>query len=199
VYRGQVIAFDVNSPLMTGPYSAEIASDGTFEFKDLWPGRYVFQVDGSGDADAYMKSIEYGGHETLGIPVTLTSSGGKLAITLSKGAARIAGSITPADSEGKVSGLQVVLTPDPPCSYSFCSLFLTADQNGHFTFAHVPPGKYYVFAVDADAGVLPNEDFTAQLAPTALEIEVPEGADLQIKVPRIPADDVQRAIASISR
>ncbi len=190
-----VFALDLGSPLMSHPYVEEVEPDGTFKIENVWPGTYVLSISGEGE---YVKSIQYGGQEVLGAPVVLTGSAAQVEILVSTGAGRVGGSVHSSDSDANISGLQVALASESPRLDRAGLQLAKTDQDGHFSFTNVPPGKYYAFATaEVDPGLLENRDLIAQLQQDGLEIEVPENGDLQIDVPLLSPDDVQRAIAAI--
>ena len=189
-----VAAGDAGSPLMSHPYQANVEPDGAFTIQNVWPGKYLFGSGGPGQGD-YVKSVQYGGQEVLGIPVELSSDAAQIEITISGGAGRIDGSLQQPESGAPVGGLQVVLALEPLRSDDGV-LVTKSDQDGHFSFATVRPGKYYAFAVgDVDFGLLQNKSFIAQLQGNGVEVDLPESGKLQIRVPIISSEDVQRALS----
>jgi len=190
----KVIARDVDSPAMSHPYSAEIEPDGTFKIENVWPGRYVIGLH-SGNQGDYLESIQYGGSEVLGAPIALTSTA-QVEIVVSGGAGRVDGLVRPSDSEASAGGLQAVLASQSPRLDNEGLLLAKTDQDGRFSFQKVSPGKYYAFATaDVDPELLQNRDFLAQLKPNGLEVELPANGTLQIRIPIVSADAVQRALS----
>ncbi len=193
----KVFAADTASPLMSHPYAAHVESDGSFKIENVWPGNYVFGI-GAGAPGDYVKSVQYGGYEVLGVPLELTASPGPFEITLSGGTGRIEGSIQPADSDVSAGGLQVVLISDEPRTDDAGLQLAKADQAGQFSFKYVVPGNYHAFAVaDVDPELLRNRSLANQLQGSAAEVEVSEGGNLQIHVPVIAAEAVQRALSML--
>ena len=190
----EVIARDVDSPAMSDPYSATIEPNGTFKIEKVWPGRYVVGLSGENQGD-YLKSIQYGGSEVLGAPVALTSNA-QIEIVISGGAGRVDGFVQPSDSEVNVGGLEAVLAFESPRLDEEGLLLAKTDQDGRFSFQRVPPGKYYAFAVaDVDPGLLENGEFLGQLKQSGIEVELPENGTLQIRIPIVSPDVVQRALS----
>lgn len=147
--------------------------------------------------DDYIKSVQYGGQEVLGVPVELANSAAPIELTLSGGAGRIDGSVQPEDSDVSVGGVQVVLASETP-RVDDGVLLAKTDQDGHFSFKNVVPGKCYAFAVaDLDLGLLQSRVFLAQFQEKGLEVEVSENGNLRIRIPIVPAEDVQRALRTL--
>ncbi len=188
-----VIAADAGSPLMSHPYQASVEPDGKFTIGSVWPGKYLLGcAAGQGN---YVKSIEYGGQEVLGVPVDLITSAGQIEVTVSGGAGRIDGSVQAPDSGASIGGLEVVLASEAPRSDYYGVLLAKSDQDGQFSFKNVPPGKYQVFAVaDVEAGLLENRSFINQFQENGIEVDLPENGNLQIHVPIVSSEDVQRAL-----
>ena len=94
-----------------------------------------------------MKSARMGAEDVLqkGLEVERGSSGGMLEIVLSAASAQLEGTVTEHDKP--VAGAQVRVKPDPETPYNrIRSTSASTDQNGHFLFNTLPPGKYRIAA-----------------------------------------------------
>jgi hypothetical protein len=188
-----VTARDINSPA-SEPYSSDVNPDGAFKIENVWPGEYVFGLSEETPGE-YVKSIQYGGREILGQAIALTDATTQIEVLMGTGARSIDGLVQPADSNPNIAGLQVVLVLETPRLDNESLLLAKTDQNGHFSFKNVPPGRYYAFAVaDVDPGLLENRNFIGQLEGSALEADLPGDGKLPKGVPIVPPDEVQRAL-----
>ena len=70
-----------------------------------------------------------------------------LEIVLGSDGAQLEGSVTDKDHDQPIAGAQVRLKLDPETPYNRSrSHSANTDQNGHFTFDSLPPGKYRLVA-----------------------------------------------------
>ncbi|HEX4810560.1 MAG TPA: carboxypeptidase-like regulatory domain-containing protein [Bryobacteraceae bacterium] len=188
-----VTAKDMNSPA-SEPYSGDVGPGGAFKIENVWPSKYVFGVSFENPGE-YVKSIQYGGREILGQAIALTGATTQIEVLMGTDARSIDGLVQPADSNPIIGGLQVVLVLETPRLDNESLLLARTDQNGHFSFKNVPPGRYYAFAVaDVDPGLLENRNFIGQLEGSALEADLPGDGKLPKGVPIVPPDEVQRAL-----
>jgi hypothetical protein len=176
------------------PSFAVLQPDGTFQIRDVWPGKYFVRASPKDRGD-YVKSILYGGEEALADPVDVTSNpgngGADIQVILAKGAGKVEGTIQPPEGE-KGDGYTVALISGTGVLSS------AVDQNGHFSFHGIPPGKYHALAATGvEAGLWQNSDFYSQLRDKGIEFELPESGDVQIQVPIVAAADIERATASL--
>jgi len=125
---------------------AEVKRDGSFQITDALDGNYALRVYGM-EQGWYVKSARLGAEDVLqkGIEMEKGSSGGTLEIALSSAGAQLEGAVTEHDKP--VAGAQVRAKPDPETLYNrMRSTSASTDQNGHFTFSTLPPGKYRITA-----------------------------------------------------
>jgi protocatechuate 3,4-dioxygenase beta subunit len=125
---------------------ALVKRDGSFEITEVPNGNYELRVYGM-ELGWYVKSARLGAEDVLqkGLEVEKGSSSGTLEIVLSSGTAELEGSVTEHDKP--VAGAQVRVKPDPETLYNrMRSTSASTDQNGHFTFNTLPPGKYRITA-----------------------------------------------------
>ncbi len=206
---GSAAGISVNIENLKGNGAAafsHVESGGEFRIEDVPPGNCVVTVLLPNPND-YVASIQYGGQEVLGQPVDFAAGGGSLDISIRKGAGQIEGSVDRGDREETApsetkpaSASTVALISDPPRWDDKGVLFARADQMGHFSFNGVPPGKYRLLAnEDIDEGLWLNRNFLSQILNSGVELELPENGKLQIRVPLLAADDIERAMASVEQ
>ena len=125
---------------------AQVERDRSFQIPDVVDGSYALRFYGL-EQGWYVKSARMGAEDVLqkGLEVERGSSGGTLKIVLSAASAQLEGTVTEHDKP--VAGAQVRVKPDPetPCN-RIRSTSASTDQNGHFLFNTLPPGKYRIAA-----------------------------------------------------
>ena len=120
--------------------------DGSFRFDDVADGSYALHVSGM-EQGWFVKSGRLGAEDVYqkGLQVERANAGGSLEIVLSSASAQLEGSVT--DHDKPVVGALVRARPDPETAYNRNrSRDTSTDQNGHFSFDILPPGKYRVVA-----------------------------------------------------
>lgn len=125
---------------------AQVERDGSFQIPDVVDGSYALRFYGL-EQGWYVKSARMGAEDVLqkGLEVERGSSGGTLEIVLSAASAQLEGTVTEHDKP--VAGAQVRVKPDPETPYNrIRSTSASTDQNGHFLFNTLPPGKYRIAA-----------------------------------------------------
>lgn len=186
----EVTASDVRG-MMGQPYIAPVQPDGTFQLAAVWPGKYFVNVSIK-DQEDYVKSILYDGAEVLGLPMDLAANAGEtLQVILAKGAGQVEGTVQTAEKD-KLGGYNVVLISERG------ALFSAADQNGHFSFKGIAPGRYRAFASSgAEPGLWQSPEFSSQFSDKGVEVDLPESGHVQIQVPVLAAREIERAIANL--
>src|SRR5208283_999274 len=127
---------------------AEVKKDGSFQFKDVADGSYALQVSGM-ENGWFVKSARMGGEDVYqkGAQIEKGASAGSLEIMLSSDGAQLEGSVRDKEHDQPIAGAQVRVKFDPETPYNrSCSHSASTDQNGHFSFDALPPGKYRVVA-----------------------------------------------------
>jgi protocatechuate 3,4-dioxygenase beta subunit len=125
---------------------AKVKPDGSFEITDVSDGNYALQVSGI-EQGWYIKSARLGAQDVLqkGLVLEQGFAGGTLEIVLGSARAQLEGTVTEHDQP--VAGAQVRARPEPETFYNRTrSASASTDQNGHFTFDALAPGKYRITA-----------------------------------------------------
>ncbi len=115
-----------------------------------------------------MKSARLGAQDVLqkGLELEQGSPTGTLEIALSSASAQLEGTVTQQDQP--VPAAQVRAKPDPETFFNqMNSASASTDQNGHFTFTALAPGKYRITAklpsVSSEAPSIISEPKTVTL------------------------------------
>jgi hypothetical protein len=126
--------------------SPMVDSDGQFRVTGMEPAPYSVSV-GMLPPPLYVKSMRFNGRDVDGAIDLAGSSAASLELVVSSGTASMSGVVS--DSNGPVGrGIFVFAAP----SFHIAS----TDEKGHFSFEGLPPGQYYVVAMDIP-GMLPPE------------------------------------------
>lgn len=131
---------------MAGGGAAWSETDGSFQMTGVVDGDYALRIYGL-EQGWYVRSAHMGGDDVLekGLQVEKGSVSGNLEIVLSSSGAQLEGSVT--DHDKPAGGAHVWAKPERETPYNrMRSNSATTDQNGHFTFNTLAPGKYRVTA-----------------------------------------------------
>jgi hypothetical protein len=125
---------------------AQSKPDGSFLISGVSDGDYAVWIYDL-EQGWYMRSARVGGEDVLekGLQVEKGSSVGTLEITISPAAAQLEGVVT--DHDKLAGGARVWARPEPETPYNrMLSKRTSTDQNGHYVFPTLAPGKYRVIA-----------------------------------------------------
>jgi hypothetical protein len=175
------------------PSVAEVRSDGAFEFRGLngprrilirqMPASWTLKSVHANGADLTDKAIAFGtsAQSLTDVAIAVTTRGGA-----------VTGSAI--DSNGRAATDYAVLL------YATSSDLWYADSRfvrmtrpidgGQFTINGLPPGQYYVAAVewlkgDDTGGEWQDSRFLDSLAAHAMRVSVPDGQNLSVKLPLV--------------
>jgi protocatechuate 3,4-dioxygenase beta subunit len=130
------------------PAWAGVNKDGSFQLKDVADGGYVLHISLM-EQGWFVKSARQAGEDVYqkGVQLEKGASAGSLEIVLSSDGARLEGSVTDKDHDQPIAGARVQLKLEPQTPYNRGrGRIINTDQNGHFTFDSLPPGKYRLVA-----------------------------------------------------
>ena len=146
---------------------AQVKQDGSFEIADVSDGNYALRISGI-EQGWYMKSARLGAQDVLqkGLEVEQGSASGTLEVALDSASSQLEGTVTQQDQP--VPAAQVRAKPDPETFFNrMNSASASTDQNGHFTFTALAPGKYRITAklpsVSSEAPSIISEPKTVTL------------------------------------
>jgi hypothetical protein len=158
---------------VTSGYGVGVPNDeGFFTIRDLKPGRHQIELE-LPDKLWYLKAMAMTGSKPAVDPATglTVKSGDKLnglRLTIASGAALLSGKIMLAENTPPPVRLHVHLIPAEPQANDNVLRFAetNADADGAFTFTHIAPGKYFVFA----RTIPDSESADKSLRPAAWEV-----------------------------
>ena len=134
-------AFEQNRPV-------PVNADGSFRFKDVFPGKYELKVDPMPE-NAYIKTVRLDNTDFPDAVLDLTHGAGssKLKVSLSLNAATISGSVV--DDKGDpaqhlMSFVVLARSPDEPNDVAAQRL----TQGGTYSLRGIRPGKYRLYVFD---------------------------------------------------
>jgi hypothetical protein len=144
-------------------FTADVAPDGTFEFKEKFPpGAYSLVVNGQGPH--FMTNMIATGAKVMGRSVEIGSQDVRISVTVSGTFADVSG-FTMRNAKRAPAILVVVLPQGPTRDIVKTPRFDQSNGDGSFDFPQIPPGNYVIFALE-NAWDLDYEkpDFLSQFA-----------------------------------
>jgi protocatechuate 3,4-dioxygenase beta subunit len=157
-------------------HGARANADGTFEIKDIAPGKYLVEVTFGDDARAYyVRSVRFNGSPADG-GFTINGADGSLLVALSPDSAELKGSALD-EHDKPIPDATVVLVPDESFRKAVSRYGKThTDQNGRFTLRRITPGSYTVYAwQDLDGEPYLDPEFLSTQQDHGLSIHVNPG------------------------
>ena len=165
---------------------AQVSDDGSFVLQDVGAMDYRVRVVGLPQG-AYLLSGRIESKDALNEPFTV-DQGAQLQLQLGFSPGRVSGTISD-DRGAPTQGVQAVLVPDEARRGRTDSYFSTStDQNGQYTFANVPPGRYKLFAwEEVPAGAYQYPDFIRRYEERGQSITVNANGAVTADARLIPA------------
>jgi protocatechuate 3,4-dioxygenase beta subunit len=172
-----------------GPQAAARGIEGTgFTLRNVPPGRSTVNVSG-GQANCYVKSIRYGGHEIPADGVDLTT-GAALEIVVSPEGARLDGKVVNAAGEPLFRGIVSLFATDAQGATAPTPPIAMTDRNGEFRFAMLRPGEYQVYAWEAvDQNSVQTAEFLKPYAARSKAVKLEAKGTATVSLTGIPAGE----------
>jgi len=176
-----------------GSLTARLAGASSFKILEVPPDSYYLNFMNLPEG-AYVKSIRLNNQEVLdkGLDLTGVRGAAMIDITLSLKAASLEGTVT--DGEQPAGGSVVVVLPDPlRPSQPYLNLFLTADQEGGFRAAGLPPGAYKLYAFpDSEAESAQDLDYVRSFESRAVSVTLEEEGKGRVDLKLLKPEDARR-------
>ena len=175
---------------MNGRSAATLKADGSFELKNVPPGRYRFEVysDSKALADSYVESLVAGTKDFADTGLAIDGGTLNLDIAVSLGAGLIEGTVTDDKNEALANSIVVAIPeakyqrPGDRCQRT------AADQSGHFSLRGLRPGQYALSAWEAlDDDEDLDADFLKRHQSQATVIKLDKGGHKTAPLKAIPA------------
>jgi hypothetical protein len=182
---------DAMSALGLVPMPAEVHADGSFEWKDVAPGRYFVQLSEQRSVpDWFLKSVSAGGHDASESGFTVGGGPTSLDVVASANGASIEGVATNTKDE-PVADAVVVAVPEARFRRLPDHFGKTlSDQSGHFRLQGLSSGSYTIFAWESVEGeAYYNSDFLKNYEGQGKDLHVAEGEHASLQVRVIPEND----------
>jgi hypothetical protein len=181
---------------------ANAAADGSFTLKQVPPGEWILNVNPL-PPGAFLKVARFGDQDVRFARMEIEpGSQDALNVVVSMNTAQIHGQVD-AGSGGQVDAgagdskrAGVLLAPTG--QYSTLTRFfydVAADDAGTFELKDIAPGKYKIFALEKFAPAeFKTPEVAGQLDPLGEEIELAEGASLEVHPKLIPVPRAREAL-----
>ena len=174
---------------------AHVNSDGSFEWKNVPPGRYYIELAGDrgASADWFMKSTAAGGREAADSGFSV--GGGVTAVEFVASANGAVVDGVAVDNKGEpLANATVVAVPETRLRARTDRYRKTVgDQRGHFTLHGLPPGEYTLFAWESvDGEAYYNPEFLKSYEGQGTVLRVSEGERKSLQLAVIPAPEDQQ-------
>ncbi|MFZ0957188.1 MAG: carboxypeptidase-like regulatory domain-containing protein [Candidatus Sulfotelmatobacter sp.] len=174
---------------------ARVNGDGSFEWKNVPPGRYYMELAGDpgASADWFVKSIAAGGREASDTGFNVGGGVTAVELVVSANGAVVDGVAVDAKG-GPLANVTVVAVPETRLRARTDHYRKTvSDQSGHFTLHGLPPGEYTLFAWESvDGEAYYNPEFLKSYEGQGTTLRVSEGERKSLQLAVIPAPEDQQ-------
>jgi len=167
-------------PIFNSNMNTTPRNDGTFSIPDVPAGERMFRVSGA-PASWALKTVYLDGRDVTDsmFPVRAGETAGNVSIIFTDRGTELSGAVRDADDRALLAGFTVVAFPVDNLMWKPQSRLIQAarpDKNGAFTIRGLPPGEYYLQAIDdVDQGEWYDPTFLEALRRGAPRIVLQEG------------------------
>ena len=173
---------------------ANVAADGSFTLNQVPPGEWLLNINPL-PPEAFLKVARLGDQDVRFARMDIRpGSEDPLSIVISMNTAQIHGEVDAGPGDSKRAGILLA----PTGQYSTLTRFyydVAADDSGKFELKNIRPGKYNVFALEKLSSVeFKTPEAAGQLDPLGDEIELKEGARLEVHPKLIPVERAREAL-----
>ena len=169
---------------------AHVSGDGSFEWKNVPPGRYYVELAGDpgASADWFIKSVTAGGREATDTGFSVGGGVAAVDLVASANGAVVDGVVTDA-AGGALANATVVAVPEARLrTRTDRYRKMVSDQSGHFTLHGLPPGEYTFLAWESmDGEAYYNPEFLKSYEGQGRALRVSEGERKSLQLVVIPA------------
>ena len=184
--RVSLAAQPVSNDMFGGSFnSGRIADDGSFELRAR-PGKNRIVLTGSG-VGWQIRSVRVGGADVTdaGVDVKPNQNVDRVEVEITNRVTTVTGVVT--DGRGEPSANRSVIAfAQDRALWTRSSRFQSSgrsDDKGHFSLTGLPPGSYYVIALDrVESGTLQDPDFLETLMPKATAFTLVEAETRNVDV-----------------
>lgn len=184
-----ILDFDSDSGISNRYARANL--DGTFELKNIPPGKYLIEaILGAESRAYYVRSVRFNG-SPADSGFTINGADASLLVTLNPDSAELKGSALD-EHDKPVTDATVVLVPDEPFRKTVIRYGKAhTDQNGQFVLSRITPGSYTLYAwQDLDGEPYLDPDFLKTQQDHGVSIRVnPGSSNAAITLHAFPAPD----------
>jgi hypothetical protein len=174
--------------------SAHVAADGSFTLEQVPPGEWLLNVNPL-PPGAFLKVARFGDQDIRFARMEIKpGSEDPVSIVISTNTAQIHGQVDAGGGDSKRAGILLA----PLGQYGTFTRFyydVAADDSGKFELKDIAPGKYKIFALEKLAPAeFKTPEAAGQLDPLGEEIELAEGARLEVHPKLIPVERAREAL-----
>jgi len=177
------------------PISAPVAADGTFTLAGVSPGdEWVMNINPM-PPGAFLKAARLGDQDIRFARMHI-GPGSEDAINaiISMNAAQVHGEVDAGRGDSRRAG--ILLAPTGPYSTLIRFYYVaTTDDSGKFELKDIASGKYKIFALEKlEPAEFRSPEAASQLDPLGEEIDLAEGARLEVRPKLIPVERAREAL-----